>query len=128
LWNHTGFDADEWTNLFSEAGCKMFAFTTKHHEGFSMFDTKTRVYSRANWKAADGPKLEACDLAYSIMETLCAAGHRRNLKIVLYFSHPDWYDADFRPYCYHQLQVPSEQRLTRALHQSRTNARARSEA
>lgn len=120
-WNPTGFDADEWTNLFSDAGCKMFAFTTKHHEGFSMFDTKTRVCSRANWKAPGGPKLEPCDLAYSIMEApfhrdvvkeLSTAAHRRNLKIALYFSHPDWYDADFRPYCYHPLQVPSEQRLT----------------
>jgi alpha-L-fucosidase len=53
--------------------------------------------------------MESCDLAYSIMETpfrrdvvkeLCAAAHRRNLRIALYFSHPDWYDADFRPYCY----------------------------
>jgi alpha-L-fucosidase len=120
-WNPVGFDADQWTNLFSEAGSKMFAFTTKHHEGFSMFDTKTRVCSRANWTAPGGPKLESCDLAYSIMETpfrrdvvkeLCSAGHRRNLKIALYFSHPDWYDADFRPYCYHPLQVPDEQTLT----------------
>jgi alpha-L-fucosidase len=120
-WNPTGFDADEWTNLFSVAGCKMFAFTTKHHEGFSMFDTKTRVYSRANWKASGGPKLESSNLSYSIVETpfrrdvlkeLCTAAHRRNLKIALYFSHPDWYDADFRPYCYHPLQVRSEQRLT----------------
>lgn len=120
-WNPTGFDADEWTNLFSEAGCKMFAFTAKHHEGFSMFDTKTRVRSRVNWNASGGPKLESCDVAYSLMETpfrrdvvkeLCAAGRRRNLKIALYFSHPDWYDADFRPYCFHPLQVPSEQRLT----------------
>lgn len=120
-WNPTGFDAEEWTNLFSEAGCKMFAFTTKHHEGFSMFDTKTRVCSRANWNASGGPKIETCNLAYSIMETpfrrdvvkeLCAAAHRRNLKIALYFSHPDWYDADFRPYCFHPLQVPSEERLT----------------
>ena len=120
-WNPTGFDADEWTNLFSEAGCKMFAFTAKHHEGFSMFNTATRVRSRANWDGVGGPKLDSCDLAYSIMETpfrrdvvkeLCAAGHRRNLKIALYFSHPDWYDADFRPYCFHPLQVPAEQHLT----------------
>ncbi|MGA8594841.1 MAG: alpha-L-fucosidase [Bryobacteraceae bacterium] len=120
-WNPAAFDADEWTNLFSAAGCQMFAFTTKHHEGFSMFDTKTRVLSRTNWRAPGGPKVESCDLAYSIMETpfgrdivkeLCEAGHRRNLKIALYFSHPDWYDADFRPYCYHPLRVPSEQRLT----------------
>ena len=101
-----------------------------------MFDTKTRVYSRVNWKSAGGPKLETCDLAYSIMETpfrrdvvkeLCSAGHRRNLKIALYFSHPDWYDA-----------IPARTAITRyrsllnsasrALHQSRTNVRARSEA
>jgi alpha-L-fucosidase len=120
-WNPTGFDADEWTTVFSEAGCRMFAFTAKHHEGFSMFDTKTRVCSRANWNAPGGPNLESCNLAYSITETpfrrdvvkeLCAAGQRRNLKIALYFSHPDWYDADFRPYCFHPLQVPSEERLT----------------
>jgi len=120
-WNPGGFDADAWMNLFVESGLKMFAFTTKHHEGFSMFDTKTRVRSRANWAAPEGPKMESCDLAYSIMETpfkrdvvgeLCQAAHRRNLKIALYFSHPDWYDADFRPYVYHPLQVPSSQELT----------------
>jgi alpha-L-fucosidase len=108
-WNPVGFDADRWTSLFSDAGARMFAFTTKHHEGFSMFDARTRVRSRANWAAEGGPRMESCDLAYSIMETpfrrdvvkeLCAAAHRRNLRIALYFSHPDWYDADFRPYCY----------------------------
>jgi len=85
-WNPTGFDADEWTTLFEESGLKMFAFTTKHHEGFSMFDTKARVRQRVRWNAPGGPVLEDCDLAYSIMETpfrrdvvkeLCAAGHKR---------------------------------------------------
>lgn len=120
-WNPAKFDADRWTDLFADAGCKMFAFTTKHHEGFSMFDTRTRVHSRSNWIAPGGPKLESCDLAYSIMETpfrrdvvkeLCAAGRHRNLKIALYFSHPDWYDADFRPYCFHPIQVRSAEKLT----------------
>ena len=41
-WKPTGFDADAWTSLFVESGLRMFAFTTKHHEGFSMFDTRTR--------------------------------------------------------------------------------------
>src|ERR1039457_1199030 len=115
-WNPVGFDADRWTSLFSEAGCRMFAFTTKHHEGFSMFNTRTRVKSRANWTAAGGPRIESCDLAYSIMETpfrrdvvreLCDAARKRDIKIDLYFSHPDWYDADFRPYVAHPLQIPS---------------------
>ncbi len=50
-WNPSGFDAEEWMETFSECGFKMFAFTTKHHEGFSMFDTKTRVKRRPNWTA-----------------------------------------------------------------------------
>lgn len=122
-WNPSGFDADRWMDLFQESGLKMFAFTSKHHEGFSMFDTKTRVHQRANWTAPGGPVIDNCDLAYSIMETpfrrdvvkeLCEAAHKRDLKIDLYFSHPDWYDADFRPYVCHPLQVPSSLQLTSA--------------
>jgi len=94
---------------------QMFAFTAKHHEGFSMFDTKTRVKQRVNWTAPGGPTLEDCDLAYSIMETpfhrdvvkeLCDAGHKSGLKIDLYFSNPDWYDADFRPYGWSPIMIP----------------------
>ena len=93
----------------------MFAFTAKHHEGFSMFDTQTRVKRRVNWTAPGGPALEDCDLAYSIMETpfhrdvvkeLCDAAHKHGVKIDLYFSNPDWYDADFRPYGYHPVTIP----------------------
>lgn len=115
-WNPEGFDADAWTEIFKESGMKIVAFTSKHHEGFSMFNTSTRVKSRANWVAAGGPRTEPCDLAYSIMETpfrrdvvkeLCDAAHKRGIGIDLYFSHPDWYDADFRPYVCHPFQVPS---------------------
>ena len=121
-FNPVDFDADQWMRMFNEWGMKMFAFTTKHHEGFSMFDTKTRVKRRANWTAPGGPTIEECDLAYSIMETpfkrdivkeLCDAAHKHDIKIDLYFSHPDWYDADFRPYGYHPLQVPSSPKLLR---------------
>ncbi len=120
-WNPVGFDANEWMNLFSESGMKMFAFTTKHHEGFSMFDTKTRVKKRVNYTAPGGPVIEDCDLAFSIMESpfkrdvvkeLCDAAQKKNIKIDLYYSHPDWYDADFRPYVRHPLQTPSAGKLS----------------
>lgn len=128
-WNPVKFSAESWMDTFAESGMKMFAFTTKHHEGFSMFDTHTRVKNRANWTAAGGPKIEVCDLAYSIMETpfrrdvvkeLCDAAHRRSLKIDFYFSHPDWYDADFRPYVVHPLQVPSSRSLLAPVDWNRT--------
>jgi alpha-L-fucosidase len=119
-WNPQRFDADAWMRFFAESGFRGLAFTAKHHEGFSMFDTRTRVRSRANWIAPGGPALEACDLAYSIAETpyrhdmvgeVCEAAHRYGLKIDLYFSHPDWYDADFRPYGYTPIQVAGSEWL-----------------
>ncbi|MGA2203899.1 MAG: alpha-L-fucosidase [Terriglobales bacterium] len=112
-WNPSGFNADECMKFFKDNGMRMFAITCNHHEGFSMYDTKRRVRSRVDWTAPGGPKLQSCDLAYSIMETpfkrdvireVCDAGRKHGLKIDLYFSHPNWYDADFRPYCYHPLQ------------------------
>jgi alpha-L-fucosidase len=120
-WNPQAFNADEWMDLFAACGMRMFAFTSKHHDGFSMFDTRTRVPQRTNWTAPGGPKIEPCDLAYSMMETpfrrdvvkeLCEAARKRDIRIDLYFSHPDWYDADFRPYAFHPLQVPSSNTLT----------------
>jgi alpha-L-fucosidase len=111
-WNPVGFDAEEWMQFFERAGFKCFAFTTKHHEGFSMFDTQARVKRRVRWTPSK-PKIEDCDLAYSIMETpfkrdvlreLCDAGHAHGIKIDLYFTGPDWYDVDFMPYGQHPVQ------------------------
>lgn len=117
-FNPQRFDADEWMSLFSRAGIKAVAFTTKHHEGFSMFDTGTKVVRRVNYLDPEHP-IEECCLDYDIMETpygkdilkeICDAAHRYRMKIDLYFSHPDWYDADFRPYNYHPLTTPDMER------------------
>ncbi|MDR3232889.1 MAG: alpha-L-fucosidase [Planctomycetaceae bacterium] len=111
-FNPADFNADEWMDWFKNCGMQAFAFTTKHHDGFSMFHTKTRVTKRANYVTGSKPVIEDCDLSYSIEETpfkrdivkeLCDAAHRKGIKIDLYFSHPDWYDADFRPYVSHPL-------------------------
>jgi alpha-L-fucosidase len=111
-FNPVDFDAGGWMKLFQTNGIRLVAFTSKHHDGFSMFDTRTRVARRMNWTAEGGPKVEECDLAYSIMESpfkrdivkeVVDAAHRNGLKIDLYFSHPDWYDVDFRPFAEHPL-------------------------
>ncbi|MDR1383977.1 MAG: alpha-L-fucosidase [Planctomycetaceae bacterium] len=116
-FNPTEFDAQGWMDFFKRSGIQCMAFTTKHHEGFSMFHTGTKVKQRANYLNPD-QIIEPCDLAYSIEETpfkrdivkeLCDAAHEKDIKIDLYFSHPDWYDADFRPYNYHPLTTASYQ-------------------
>lgn len=113
-WDPQGFNAEQWMQFFDRAGFRCFTITTKHHEGFSLFDTKTHVHQRPNYTTPTGIEIEDCNVAYSVMETpfkrdivkeLCDAAHRHNIKIDLYFSHSDWYDADFRPYGRHPLQV-----------------------
>jgi alpha-L-fucosidase len=112
-WDPRGFDAEAWMGFFERAGFRCFAITAKHHEGFSLWDTATRVRRRVNWTAPGGPAIEDCDLAYGVMDSpfrrdvigeLCDAARRHRIKIDLYFSHPDWYDADFRPFGFHPLQ------------------------
>jgi alpha-L-fucosidase len=115
-FNPTGFDAESWMRLFERCGLKCFAFTTKHHDGFALWDTRTRVKRRVNWAAPGGPRLEDCDLAYSIMETrfkrdilkeLTDAAQRHGIAYDLYFSHIDWFDADFRFDDWNPLRDPA---------------------
>ena len=68
-WNPSRYNADEWCDLFVRAGLKFFSFTTKHHDGFSMYDTQTRVKKRRIHTGPDAGKIVDCDLRYSIMES-----------------------------------------------------------
>ncbi|MDR3232055.1 MAG: alpha-L-fucosidase, partial [Planctomycetaceae bacterium] len=95
-FNPTEFDAEEWMQWFERCGMQAFAFITKHHDGFSMWHTKTRIVRRPNWLNPANRIIEKCDLAYSIEETpfkrdivkeLCDAAHKHDIKIDLYFSH-----------------------------------------
>ena len=58
----------------------MFAFTSKHHEGFSMFDTRTRVKHGSTGLPPGGPKIESCDLAYTIMEDAVSPRHHQGAR------------------------------------------------
>ncbi|MFO1447023.1 MAG: alpha-L-fucosidase [Opitutaceae bacterium] len=112
-WNPQGFDARAWMDFFKRAGFECFAITTKHHEGFSLWDTRTRVKQRPNFSVPGKPTIEDCDVAFSVMETpfkrdiireLTDAARARDIKINLYFSHSDWYDVSFRPHGRHPIQ------------------------
>ena len=105
FWNPSLFDAEQWCDLFVKSGLKFFVFTTKHHDGFSMYDTKTRVKKRLAHIGPKAGEIFDCDLNYSIMETpfkrdivseLVESARKRDIGIGLYFSHIDWFDSDFR--------------------------------
>lgn len=104
-WKPDNFDAEEWADLFVDSGLKFFTFTTKHHDGFSMYDTQTKVKWRKIHVGQDAGKIVKCDLHYSITEgrfgrditrELVDACRGKGLGIGLYYSHIDWFDSDFR--------------------------------
>ncbi len=104
-FNPTGFDADEWVDMMLDAGCRYFTLVAKHHDGFALWNTNTRVRRRTIFSGPRAGEVEACDLAYSVMDTpfarditreLVDAARLKGLGVGMYFSHWDWYDADFR--------------------------------
>jgi alpha-L-fucosidase len=78
------FDAREWVTIAQDAGMNYLVFTTKHHDGFSMFDTKLSDYSimRAPFKR-------------DIVAELADACHETGFGLGLYYSLPDWHHPDY---------------------------------
>jgi alpha-L-fucosidase len=100
-FNPTGFNADEWMKIMQRGGMKYFSFTTKHHEGFCLWPTKT--LQKGFRRLADG-SYEDVTNHFSIAETpfkrdivgeLVRAGRAHGLGVSLYYSHIDWHDWDF---------------------------------
>lgn len=79
------YDPDAWAKLFAEAGAKYAVLTTKHHDGFALWDTKL---SKLN--AKDGSPA-----GRDLIGPYCDALRKHGLKVGLYFSHLDWSHPDY---------------------------------
>lgn len=82
------FDPDQWADMMQQAGMKYMIFTTKHHDGFCMFDTKETEFSIANGAFKDDPRK---DIAKCVFD----AFRKKNFYIGCYFSKPDWHSEWF---------------------------------
>lgn len=109
VFNPTDFDAEEWAQLAERAGMKYFVFTTRHCDGFSMFDTKTMVDSirrlPSNKSASGIGATENCRIHFSMMDTpyphditasVVQAFRKKSMGVGLYYSWWDWHDPDCR--------------------------------
>ncbi|MCF0193834.1 MAG: alpha-L-fucosidase [Bacteroidaceae bacterium] len=83
-FNPTKFDPAQWAKVSKEAGMKYVVFTTKHHDGFCLWDTKTTDYSVAHSGFAGNPKV---DVAKHVFDAFRGEG----LWAGCYFSKPDWH-------------------------------------
>lgn len=79
------FDAREWTQLFKEAGAQYITFTSRHHDGFSMWATKASPYNI----------VEATPFKRDVIGELAKACREQDLKLHFYYSHMDWQRTDY---------------------------------
>lgn len=86
--------AKEWAKLAKEAGCRYVVFTTKHHDGFCLFDSQYTTY--------DAHDLVGRDLCKEITDAIRAEG----LKVGYYHSVIDWHHPQYDYLKANQLPHP----------------------
>jgi len=84
-FNPTRFDPDAWVDLARQAGQKYMVFTTKHHDGFCMFDSAYTDY-----------KITNTPYGKDIVAQLAHACHQDEMPIGFYYSPPDMHHPGFR--------------------------------
>ena len=79
------FDAKAWVTAFRQAGAKYICFTTRHHDGFSMFATK-----QSDYNIVDGTPFRR-----DVLRELVDECRRQGLAVHFYYSHLDWTREDY---------------------------------
>lgn len=87
FFNPTQFDADDWVRNFKAAGARYIVVTSKHHEGFAMFDSKV----------SDFDVVDATSFKRDPIKELAEACRRHGLKLFFYYSQLDWRHPDYFP-------------------------------
>ena len=85
-FNPVDFDAEKWVSTAKNAGMKYIVFITRHHDGFSNWDTK-----QSDWKITNTP------YGKDVLKMLSAECKKQGIKLGLYYSTLDWYRSDY-PY------------------------------
>lgn len=85
-FNPVNFNPGKWAAAAKEAGMKYVVFTTKHHDGFCMFDSKYTDY-----KITDKDSPFSSNPRSNVAKEIFSAFRKENFWIGAYFSKPDWH-------------------------------------
>ncbi|MGI6336595.1 MAG: alpha-L-fucosidase [Eubacteriales bacterium] len=83
-FNPNLFNAEEWVELATRSGCRYITFTAKHHDGFCMYDSACTDY-----------KITNTPFGRDLMRELIDACHRHGMRILIYYSQPDWHHINY---------------------------------
>ncbi|WP_460944732.1 alpha-L-fucosidase [Spirosoma daeguense] len=85
-FNPTKFNPERWATAARDAGMKYVVFTTKHHDGFCMFDTK-----QTDYKITDPKTPFSKNPRSNIAKEVFSAFRGQDFMVGAYFSKPDWH-------------------------------------
>jgi len=83
-FNPVQFDAEEWADLMVDIGAKAFVITSKHHDGFCLYDSSLTDYKSTKTPFGRDPLAE-----------LAEACHKRGIALHFYYSLLDWHHPDY---------------------------------
>jgi alpha-L-fucosidase len=89
-FNPVKFNPEKWVAAAKQAGMKYMVFTTKHHDGFSMFDTKQTDYKITDEKTPFSSNPRA-----NVTKEIFSAFQKADFMVGAYFSKPDWHNTDY---------------------------------
>ena len=87
FFNPTEFNAKDWVKIAKDSGMKYITITSRHHDGFSMF----------NSKATDYTIVKKTPYKKDILKQLADECHKEGIKLFFYYSQLDWYRDDYFP-------------------------------
>ena len=91
-FNPVDFNPGQWARVFRDAGMKYMIFTTKHHDGFCLFDSEWTDFSIARGPFGNNPRKDAARYVFE-------AFRAQHFMVGAYFSKPDWHHHGFwNPY------------------------------
>lgn len=89
-FNPERFDPDKWAFAASKAGMKYLVFTTKHHDGFCMFDTH-----QTDYKITDPACPFHLNAKSNVAKEIFDSFRKQGMWAGAYFSKPDWHSNDY---------------------------------
>ena len=89
-FNPIKFNPEKWSKAANAAGMKYMVFTTKHHDGFSMFDSKYTDY-----KVTDPACAFSSNPRSNITKEIFNAFRNDDFWVGAYFSKPDWHHKNY---------------------------------
>jgi alpha-L-fucosidase len=87
FFNPIAFDPAEWVALVKAAGMKYITITSKHHDGFAMFDSKV-----SDWDIVD-----RTPYGRDVLKALAEECEKQGIKLFFYYSQLDWHHPDYYP-------------------------------